>query len=262
MITIQGMFVAIGDTPILHGISLEVRSGETVAIVGESGSGKTTLLHAIAGLRAATAGSVRIGGDSAEQALHKGAVAYLFQRPALAEWLTARENVRVPLRVGRTRGQMDRVSQKALVAKALELAHISEAGNKYPRQLSGGMRARVALAAALVRRPTILLLDEPFGSLDTITQETVIVDIAPVLAGTTCVLVTHNLEEALLLADRIVLLALTKGGGTVVAEHSLSEDKPRGIEYLSSGEAIAAGKLLRAQLFEYAEARHNVRASS
>ena len=254
MITLDGVSVAINGTPILRDISLLVKRCETVVIVGESGSGKTTLLHAVAGLRSVHKGQVEIDGRRPKEYRNRGRLGFLFQRPVLSDWLTVEENVALPLHIGRSFRPDADLADRAQVNRTLGLAHISHAANKYPSQLSGGMRARAALAAALVRNPEVLLADEPFSTLDDITRERVVVDVAPLIADATSLLVTHNLNEALLLANRIILLAGSNGGAAIVAEIQLDAPRPRGIEFLDSVEAIAAAKQLRHLLRKHATA--------
>lgn len=252
MIRVTNVSVGIAGNRILHDVSVSVSRGETLAVLGESGVGKTTLLHALAGLRCVEHGTILIDGMPAADFARGGRLGYLFQRAVLSDWLTVEQNVNLPLRVGAAAGRADRVVEGRQVEHALDLAHISHAAHKYPRELSGGMRARAALAAALVRDPDLLLLDEPFSALDDIIRERVIVEVAPVLAAATSVLVTHSLQEALLLASRVVLLAGTPSGATIVAESRLQESRPRGSEYLDSTEAIETVRRFRALFREHA----------
>lgn len=252
MIRLDAIAVSFGQRAVLHGASLHVESGETVAVIGQSGVGKTTLLHVAAGLVKPSAGSAAVGGMSAEAFLATGRLGYLFQRPALFPWMTVREYVAQPLQLGVLATSFDRQAVDAAVERALSLAHISDAADLLPHQLSGGMRARAALAAALVREPSVILLDEPFGALDDITRERVTIDVAVLLAERTSLLVTHNLNEALLLADRVVVMSMTSAGAVLRTEVSLSERKPRTAEFLASTEAVSAAKVLRAALADAA----------
>lgn len=184
MIDIRGLCVSFGGRPVLSGCSLHVPDGGRVALMGPSGCGKTTLINAVAGLLRPDAGTVD---------LHGGRVAYVFQEPRLLPWLTAAENVNLVLSDG-----------AATLDRALELLRavgLAEAADKYPAQLSGGMQQRVALCRALAYGGDILLLDEPLKGLDRELRETVASLILDRSRGSTVLLVTHDPEEARLLAD-------------------------------------------------------------
>jgi NitT/TauT family transport system ATP-binding protein len=202
--------------PLVAGLSLEVRSGEVVALVGPSGCGKSTLLRLAAGLLAPTAGRVEVAAPA-------GRRAFVFQAPTLLPWRTVAENARLPLELagGAGAGADDRV-QAALASVGL-----AEAGGLLPRQLSGGMRMRASLARALVAEPELLLLDEPFSALDAITRRQTWAVFQRAWAGprTTTLLVTHDIDEAVLLADRVVVLGGRPLG--VVATADVPVPRPR-----------------------------------
>lgn len=191
-----------GETrTVLEGISLEIEPGEILAVLGPSGCGKSTLLRLVAGLDAPDAGSVTI--DSVPVAPHEQRVGIGFQEPRLLPWRTVAANVAYGLPLGTGNAQ-----RRERVTELLELVHLSDSARLRPRQISGGMAQRVSLARALARRPGVLVLDEPFGALDALTRITMqdlLLD-AHAAEPTTIVLVTHDVDEAIALADRILVL--------------------------------------------------------
>lgn len=192
-----------GSREVLRNVDLDVRHGEIVAIVGPSGCGKSTLLRMLGGLDAPTSGSIRVGGAPVTDTDARTAVA--FQEPRLLAWRTLAQNVQLGLPRGTRRSARagaDRVRQ------LLDLVGLAHAADQKPREVSGGMAQRAALARALARNPEVLLLDEPFGALDALTRlrmQDLLLDIHAA-QPTTVVLVTHDVEEALFLADRVLLL--------------------------------------------------------
>jgi iron(III) transport system ATP-binding protein len=202
-VAFRGAAKAYGVTPVLHDLDLDVPAGSITAILGRSGSGKTTLLKLIAGLESLDAGTLSIAGrvvDDGRRALaaqHRG-VGYVPQDGALFPHMTVRRNIGFGLR----RGQGERVG------RLLELTGLSELADRHPHELSGGQRQRVALARALAIEPSLVLLDEPFSALDDALRSELRRDVARILraTGTAAVLVTHDQDEAMSLADEIALL--------------------------------------------------------
>jgi sulfate/thiosulfate transport system ATP-binding protein len=194
----------------LKGVTLDIPPGELVALLGPSGSGKTTLLRIIAGLDVADAGQVLINGEDNMQR-HPGArgVGFVFQHYALFRHMTVFENVAFGLRVRPRRQRPAPAEIKRRVDSLLELVQLGWLADRYPSQLSGGQRQRVALARALAIEPRLLLLDEPFGALDAKVRKELGQWLRDLHHGIeiTSVLVTHDQEEALELADRIVLMS-------------------------------------------------------
>jgi sulfonate transport system ATP-binding protein len=188
-IRIDDLRVAFGELRVLDGLSLSVERGEIVAVLGPSGCGKSTLLRAIAGLDVHPLGAIAVEGD----------VGYVFQEPRLFPWLNVEKNVRFAARTAEERARVDEV---------LELTGLQNARETLPKALSGGMAQRAALARTLVRKPSVLLLDEPLAALDALRRLQLQEALAEIIAavGATAILVTHDIEEALYLADRIVVL--------------------------------------------------------
>jgi len=188
---------AVGDA------SFDVRPRERMILIGPSGCGKSTLLKAIAGFVAPVEGTIAVAG---RRTLEPGPDrAVVFQEfDQLLPWRTVLDNVAYPLRVnGRSRRDA-----AAAAREYLELTNLGRAADRYPHQLSGGMKQRVAIARALALQPTVLLMDEPFGALDAITRQRLQVELNRIVAQTdvTLLFVTHSIEEALVLGDRIVVL--------------------------------------------------------
>ncbi len=189
----------------LHDVSLQVAPGEIVALVGASGCGKSTLLRIAAGLE--TPGTGRVLIDGAPVAGPHPAVGVIFQEPRLLPWLTVRQNVEFGL------ADLPTTERAERSAAALARVGLAEFAGAWPRQLSGGMAQRAAIARALVTRPALLLLDEPFSALDPFTKMDLQNHLLDIWADDrpTLVLVTHDLEEALVLADRVVVLRSRPG---------------------------------------------------
>lgn len=187
-----------GERAVLRGIDLSIAPGEFVAIVGRSGCGKSTLLRLLAGLDAASAGSIRLDGEQAS-VMSKEATRVMFQDPRLLPWKRVLDNVALGL-VGPD------ARERSLAA--LEQVGLAERANDWPAVLSGGQRQRVALARALVHAPRLLLLDEPLGALDALTR----IEMHRLIErlwrehGFTALLVTHDVGEAVALADRVLLI--------------------------------------------------------
>ena len=170
-------------------LNLSVMQGETVAILGASGCGKSTLLRCIAGLVAPDAGDIAVDGE----------IGFVFQEPRLMPWLTVEKNVAFA-----ARGEVERTRVK----DAIDLVGLSNATHLLPKELSGGMAQRAALARSLVRSPHVLLLDEPLSALDALLRIELQTAIARIVSETRCtaLLVTHDVDEALYLADRVIVL--------------------------------------------------------
>jgi len=200
-------------------VSFDVDPQEFVAIVGPSGSGKTTLLRLLAGLLRPTQGEVRLEGETLLQPRRR--TGFVFQQANLMPWRTVIENIMLPLEVNGTSTQAARHKAQEMV----ELVGLAGFEQSWPRDLSGGMAQRVALARALIHDPDLLLLDEPFGSLDALTRERMWTELSSIWQRRqkTVIMVTHSISESLFLADRV--LVLTQRPGRVKLD--LEVDLPR-----------------------------------
>lgn len=205
-----------GEVPALEDINLTVEEGEFISIVGPSGCGKSTLLSLLAGLLFPSTGTVAIGGR--QVAGTSPQVGYMLQKDHLFEWRTIQENVVLGLEITHTLNSRTR----EYVGKLLETYGLSDFKDKYPNQLSGGMRQRAALIRTLAANPQILLLDEAFSALDYQTRLAVVEDIHSIIKkeNKTAILVTHDIAESISLADRVVVL--TKRPGTIKNIYKIS----------------------------------------
>jgi len=190
-------------------INLTVQDGQLVSIVGPSGCGKSTLLRCIAGLIRPAEGRIVLDGTPADGVPDNLAVVFQDYSRSLFPWLTVRDNVALPLK---QRG-MSKAQRREAAMEALESVGLADAGSKYPWQLSGGMQQRVSIARALAYRPSLLLMDEPFGSLDAQTRED-LEDLTLKVrgdGGMTILLVTHDIDESVYVGDRVVVLGASPG---------------------------------------------------
>ncbi|WJR77867.1 ABC transporter ATP-binding protein [Bradyrhizobium sp. NP1] len=187
--------------------SLAVERKQFVCIVGPSGCGKSTLLRMIAGLQTASSGTIRIGGVPVRGARRD--IGLVFQSPVMLPWRSILKNVLVPAEVL----GMDRASSRSRAEQLLALVGLEGFADRYPDELSGGMRQRAAIARALMHDPEILLMDEPFGALDALTREAMNLELLRIWQASrkTVVLVTHSIEEALLLSDRVAVFSPRPG---------------------------------------------------
>jgi ABC-type nitrate/sulfonate/bicarbonate transport system ATPase subunit len=202
MLDVRDLGAGYGDSPIVAGASLRVEPGRTECLVGPTGCGKTTLLLAVAGLRARREGTVELNGTPVQRGDRR--VALVLQDHGLFPWLTVRENAGIGLRLrGVPAAERDR-----LVDAELGRMGLAEAAGRFPVQLSGGQRQRVAIARAFVLGPELLLLDEPFSSVDALSRETLQEFLLGVLTErrVVCLLVTHDIEEAALLGSGVSVL--------------------------------------------------------
>ncbi|GIG89310.1 ABC transporter ATP-binding protein [Plantactinospora endophytica] len=196
-----------GTVEALRDINLDVADGEFLAVIGRSGCGKSTLLRIIAGLIPPSQGEVLVAGDRV--ARPRRDVAMVFQRPALLPWRSVRENVMLPVEIFR----WQRAKHRDHVQRLLEMTGLESFADRLPHELSGGMQQRVSLCRALIQRPKVLLMDEPFSALDALTREELAVELQRIHMelGTTVVFVTHSIQEAVLLADRVAVLSARPG---------------------------------------------------
>jgi NitT/TauT family transport system ATP-binding protein len=209
LMKVRGMSMSYGtgaaENKILENLDLDVSAGEFVSIVGPSGVGKTTLLRCLSGLLRPKAGTISVGGQEINGPHPDLAVVFQDYSRSLMPWMTTRENVAFPLQ-GKGLGKIER---NALAEHNLQAVGLAGQGDKYPWEMSGGMQQRVAIARALAYNAKVLLMDEPFASVDAQTRfdlEDLVITLQQEL-GVTIILVTHDIDEALYLADKVVVIA-------------------------------------------------------
>lgn len=212
------------ELTVLDGVDLRIRDGEFVSIVGPSGCGKSTLLSVIAGLGAWDEGEVSVAGVAPQDA--KSHVGVVFQDAALLDWRTAIDNVLL-------QAEVRKLKVSAFRDRAVQLLHdvgLGDSLHKYPDQLSGGMRQRVALCRALLHDPEILLMDEPFGALDALTRDKVNLDLVHLweTRKKSVLFITHDIEEAVFLSDRV--LVMSPRPGMFIADIAVTISRPRELE--------------------------------
>jgi NitT/TauT family transport system ATP-binding protein len=212
-ITVEGLDkvfkAADGELLAVDNVSFDVKQGEFVALLGPSGCGKSTILNMVAGLLPKTKGTIRIDGDDVVHGRINPKVGYVFQRDTVFPWRTVEANIGYGLEIA----GMGKAERAAKVERAIELAGLTGFGKNFPRMLSGGMRQRVALMRTLIMEPEVLLMDEPFGALDTHTKLEMHKTLLEIWERErqTVLFVTHDLGEALTLSSRIILLSARPG---------------------------------------------------
>lgn len=214
----------------LQNFSLDIAAGELVVLVGSSGCGKSTLLRMLIGLEPVTQGEIRINGEPVRGVGKERGI--VFQEPRLFPWLTVIDNVML----GLADEKLSRGVKRQRVLAMLERVQLQEFAHALPSRLSGGMAQRVAIARGLIASPQILMLDEPFGALDALTRHTLQQELLHIhrSAGTTTLLVTHDVEEAVALADRVVVLSPRPGRIREVVTLALPHPRQRDDELFSA----------------------------
>ncbi|HUB64239.1 MAG TPA: ABC transporter ATP-binding protein [Methylocella sp.] len=212
-------------TVALAGLDLEVRAGEFLTLLGPSGCGKSTILRLIAGLDRASSGVLTRSFDAG-----RASVGFVFQDPTLMPWASVFDNVFLGLRLQ----GLSRSDATPIVNDVLALVGLTSFDEAFPRELSGGMRMRASIARALVLRPPLLLMDEPFAALDEITRFKLNDDLLALQGelGTTIVFVTHSVYESVYLSSRIVVMAARPG--RIVKEMAIEAPAPRGKDFRTS----------------------------
>ncbi|HPB74839.1 MAG TPA: ABC transporter ATP-binding protein [Chromatiaceae bacterium] len=207
-VRLQGLGRRFGAMAVVADLDLEIPPGQFLALLGPSGCGKTTLLRLIAGLDTPDRGAIRLEGDPEGRSR-----AYVFQDACLLPWRRVLDNVALPLELG----GVPKAERREQARRLIQLVGLEAASERYPDELSGGMKMRVSLARALITRPRLLLLDEPFAALDDFTRQHLDDHLQGLFLahGMTVVFVTHSMAEAVYLADRVVMLA-PQGGGLVL----------------------------------------------
>ncbi len=248
LVALRGVSKRFGNgTLAVRDVDLDLAAGEFVSLLGPSGCGKSTLLRMIAGLGAPSAGTIAWPGRDEKAAGPGRDLGFVFQDPTLMPWANALANVMLPLTLQR----LPRAEAEQRAAAMLALVGLKGFETSYPRELSGGMKMRVSIARALVMRPRILLMDEPFAALDEITRHRLNDDLLALWAQErfTAVFVTHSVFESVYLSQRIVVMAARPG--RIIADLPVDAAYPRDDLFRTSGEyahlcRIASGKLKEA----------------
>jgi NitT/TauT family transport system ATP-binding protein len=216
----------------MRDVSLYCAAGSFTALIGPSGCGKSTLLRIIAGLERPDEGTVLIGGATPKEKCRTGALGVAFQDPALLPWRTVRQNIGLPLQVLKRRA----ADARDRIDRLIGLVGLEGFEDAHPGQLSGGMRQRVALARTLVTDPSVLLMDEPFGALDQILRRSMNIELQRIWMDgrATTLLVTHGIDEAIFLADRVVVMR--RNPGRIARSFEIRFQRPRLPELFTSAE--------------------------
>ncbi len=194
-----------GPYKALDNVNLKIAKGEYISIIGHSGCGKSTVLNIVAGLYQATTGGVILNGKEVNEPGPDRAV--VFQNHSLLPWLTCYQNIEIAVKAI-FKGKKTKPEMKAWIEHNLHLVNMDHASNKYPAEISGGMKQRIGIARALAMKPTVLLMDEPFGALDALTRAQLQDSVMEIQAelNNTVIMITHDVDEAVLLSDKIVMM--------------------------------------------------------
>lgn len=213
-------------------MSLAIEDGQFVSFLGPSGCGKSTALRMIAGLSEVSAGTITVNGHAPDSASGPQDVGFVFQEPTLMPWASVFDNVFLPLRLG----GMSRAQASPRVEEVLAQVGLSKFANAYPRELSGGMKMRVSIARAIVTKPRLLLMDEPFAALDEMTRFKLNNDVLRLWQehGLTVIFVTHSVYESVYLSNRVVVMAARPG--RVVADIAVPGAYPRAENFRATRE--------------------------
>jgi NitT/TauT family transport system ATP-binding protein len=232
------------DVEALREVSFSVSRGEFVSIVGQSGCGKSTLLKILAGLLSKTSGAIFIQGRELDGPRRD--IGLMFQKPLLLEWRRVLENVLLPVEIYR----LDRKAYEEKARRLLDTAGLGDFLRKYPFELSGGMQQRVALCRALVAEPSFLLMDEPFGALDTLTRQKMGFELLRLWEEwkSTVLFVTHDVDEAVMLSDKV--LVMSSRPGRVLGAFRVDLPRPRQIFAKDTSEFIQFSSRIRRCLWE------------
>jgi NitT/TauT family transport system ATP-binding protein len=231
----------------LSGMSMKVQEGQFISLLGPSGCGKSTALRLVAGLGDPTSGQIDWPRSSyTVDGRPQRETSFVFQEPTLMPWATVFDNVWLPLRLA---GQ-SKAQSKDRIMDALAMVGLEKFGHAYPRELSGGMKMRVSIARALITRPKLLLMDEPFAALDEITRQKLNDDLLRLWSEHrwTILFVTHSVTEAVYLSDRIVVMAARPG--RVIADLDNQLSWPRGADTRTSSEFAAVSRQISSVLHQ------------
>jgi NitT/TauT family transport system ATP-binding protein len=230
----------------LRDVSFTVNRGEFASVVGQSGCGKSTLLKILAGLLSKTSGAIFIAGQEVDGPRRD--ISIMFQKPLLLEWRRVLDNVLLPIEIYR----LDRKEYGEKARRLLGTAGLSDFLRKYPFELSGGMQQRVALCRALVAEPSLLLMDEPFGALDTLTRQKMGFELLRLWEKwkSTVLFVTHDVDEAVMLSDKV--LVMSSRPGKILGVFTVDLPRPRHIFTKDTSEFIHISSRIRRCLWEEA----------
>ena len=233
-----------GPLKALEALTFQVQAGEFVCVVGPSGCGKSSLLKLVSGLLPPSAGELLLGGQPVRKP--RPDVGIVFQQATLLPWKTVYDNVMVPVRALGRRPQDYRDKAEEL----LRLVGLADFRSHYPRELSGGMQQRVAVARGLVHDPAVLLMDEPFAALDAMTRESMMAELQRIWmsTGKSVLFITHSIPEAVFLADRIIVMSPRPG--RVLEEIVVDIPRPRTVKTLGEPRFVSIGNHLRQMFFD------------
>lgn len=229
----------------LDRVSVNIDAGRFVSVIGPSGCGKSTLLRLVADILQPSEGRIRIGGRTPAELRHARQIGFVFQEPTLLPWRNVLENVELPLTIAGNRRSPGGATPQELI----DLVGLNGFEKARPGQLSGGMQQRAAIARALVLQPRILLLDEPFGALDEITRQRLNVELLRIWTdiGTTAMLVTHSISEAVFMADRV--LVMSERPGRINADVAVALGRPRDLAIMRDPVFFETVNCVREHLF-------------
>lgn len=219
-----------GDVEALRGISLDIREGEFLSIVGPSGCGKSSLLKCVAGLQSMSSGQIVVRGEAVKGPPE--GLGMVFQRDVLLDWRTVLDNVLLPIHF--RGGNISKYERKA--RELLDLFHLKGYEDRYPWELSGGMRQRASICRALLDDPSLLLMDEPFGALDALTRDDLNIELQSIWSRSakTVLFITHSISEAVLLSDRVAVMK--KSPGEIVEIIDIDLPRPRSLALRETAE--------------------------
>ncbi|WP_227270134.1 ABC transporter ATP-binding protein [Roseobacter weihaiensis] len=240
----SGLAKRFGATEVVAPLDLTFAAGQTTALVGPSGCGKSTVLRMIAGLETPSLGQITIAGAPPDKILRRAGLSMAFQDPSLLPWRSVHSNIALAQKLARQ--PVDRAAIEELIA----LVGLQGFGDTRPAALSGGMRQRAAIARAMITKPALLLLDEPFGAVDELTRKQLAEDLPRLWEArdTTTLLVTHSVSEAVMLSDRVIVFSARPA--RVVADIEVALERPRFAGLVTDPDFIALKDAVSAALAE------------